>query len=185
MNLPHELLTTFSESEELLKQQPWFNSDWTTSSGQWDDPRYSDTVVLKLSKRNWTTTFPITLYQGAEIHYAAWVDEKSYKKKELVFGMHVFSYPMIDSKKARKKDFTDWFRSKHGHTVLSWNHHRISKGPQVPYAGSFKFKAFSDIQFFMLEDFNRFASLAESIDTRLAEIKNMYETAQSGVGNGE
>ncbi len=175
MNLPQELLTTFSKSEELLKKQTWFTSDWSTSSGHWDDPRYPDTVVLKLSKRNWTTIFPITLYQGAEIHYAAWIDEKSYKKKELVFGMHVFGYPMIKNKKVRKKDFTDWFRSEHGDTILSWNHHSIKKGLQVPYAGRFRFETYSDLSTFMTEDFCRFVSLSDSIENRLSDLKETYD----------
>lgn len=175
MNLPQKLLAIFSESEGELRNQPWFDSDWTICSGYWDDPRYSDTVVLKLSKKNWSSTFPITLYGGAEIHYAAWIDEKSLNKRELLFGMHVFGYPMIESKKVRKKDFTDWFRSEHGDTVLSWSYHSINKGSQVPYAGHFRFETYSDVKKFMVEDFGRFVSLANSIDDRLSELKETYE----------
>jgi len=182
MNLPKELQTIFSDAKEELFKRDWFGSDWTACSGHWDDPRYTDTVVLKLSKKNWSTVFPITLYDGAEIHYAAWIDEKSFSKKELIFGMHVFAYPMINSKKVRKKDFTDWFRSEHGDTVQSWNYHTISMGPQVPYAGRFKFDDLSEIQGFMVSDFSRFASLATSIDERLTQLKEAYQVVAHNSG---
>ncbi len=82
---------------------------------------------------------------------------------------------MIESKKVRKRDFTDWFRTRHGETVLSWNHHSITKGPRVPYAGRFKFETPSEILDFLEEDFGRFASLSDSIDQRLTELKELYD----------
>ena len=176
MNLPEELLTVFAGSEKRLNRKSWFGSEWMSCSGFWDDERYTDTIVLKLSKKDWSSSVPMTLYAGGEIHYAAWIDQNSFKKKELVFGMHVFGYPMIHSKKVRKKDFTDWFRSTHGESIQAWGNHTVSKGPQVPYAGTFKFETFPELEDFMVEDFDRFSQLANSIDEGLSQLKAEYET---------
>lgn len=174
MNLPNELVTVFSEAEDTIRGQDWYDDDWSCCSGQWEDPRYSDTIVLKLSRREWSSCFPITLYEGAEIHYAAWVDEKSFAKNEVVFGMHVFGFPMIADPKVRKGDFTDSFRERCRETIHGWGHHDVKRGPRVPYGGTYRFGVGDDLRLFLVNDFRRFASLKGEIDSILVVIREKY-----------
>lgn len=172
--MPSEILDCFMEAEGMLREQKWYDEEWTSCAGYWDDLRYSDTIVLKLSRREWSSCFPITLYEGAEIHYAAWVDEKSIGRNEVVFGMHVFAFPMIENPRAKKGDFTDPFRERLGERILGWGHHDVKRGPRVPYGGKYRFESEAELREFLFLDFQRFVSLQEDIDALLAIIRSKW-----------
>lgn len=163
------------EAEGMLRGEGWYDDDWTSCAGYWDDPRYSDTIVLKLSRREWSSCFPITLYEGAEIHYAAWVDEKSIRRNEVVFGMHLFAFPMIENSRVKKGDFTDPFRERLGKRIVEWGHHDVKRGPRVPYGGKYRFESGDDLMDFLVGDFGRFASLKDSVESLLAEVRDKWD----------
>jgi hypothetical protein len=64
---PNPILESFSAVEEAIRRLAWFTPDWSCCSGLWRTGRYAETVVLRLSKRNWSPVFPISMDKGGEI----------------------------------------------------------------------------------------------------------------------
>ncbi len=120
-----------------------------------------------------------SLYEGAEIQYAAWSDAKLFSKGEIRFEMHVFRFLGERAKKVRKRDFTEVFRERAGARISGFGHHDMERGGGVPYAGKYRYADAEDLAAFLVEDFERFASLAPLVDERLEElgVKNEKEPA--------
>jgi len=100
MTILQSHVNCFSATAEALRALPWFTADWSCCSGLWKTDRYPDTLVIRLTKRNWSSVFPITLHKGGEIQYAAWIDSKLLAASTVRFEMHLFAFP---TKKKIKK----------------------------------------------------------------------------------
>lgn len=162
------ILRLFAGLEEQVKKSPWFDDEWSCCSGLWTTKRYGDTALLRLTKRNWSSVFPVTLYSGGEIQYAAWVDEKLLRKSMVEFEMHVFGFPK--GTKLKKSNFANAFRTRNQSAIDSFGFHHAKRGPAVPYSGSYVYKDTGDLADFILGDFSNFASLSGSVDQILAEF---------------
>ena len=161
-------MESFAVAAEAIQRLPWFTADWSCCSGLWKTERYPDAVVLRLTKRNWSSVFPVSLHEGGEIQYAAWIDEKLQRRSTVRVEMHVFSW--LTKKKIRKGDFTEAFRTRNEAAIRTFGSHDTERGPAVPYAGEYKYKDLQDLHGFLIWDFSNFASLSDSIDEHLAMV---------------
>jgi hypothetical protein len=168
MTFPLPIVKAFAVAEEVIQQLPWFNADWSCCSGLWKTERYPDAVVFRLTKRNWSSVFPVSLHKGGEIQYAAWIDEKLHRRSTVRVEMHIFSF--LTHKKIKKGDFTEPFRTRNQSVIKTFGFHDTDRGPAVPYAGEYKYKDIRDLQDFLIRDFSNFTSLADSIDEYLAMV---------------
>ena len=168
MSFPGDLLECFSGAEKSIRRAPWFDDDWSACSGLWKTERYPATVVLRLTRRNWSSAFPATLTSGAEIQSAAWADEKLHMRSKVRFEFHIFAFP--GRRKIKKRDFTDSFRKTNSAAIATFGFHHTDRGPAVPYAGEYQYKDPRDLHDFLVRDFSNFASLAGSIDELLGSL---------------
>jgi hypothetical protein len=169
MKFPSTLLDAFSAAKATIKNRPWFRDSWSCCSGLWQPEKYGDTVLLRMSKSSWSSVYPISLEKGAEIQYAAWIDQKLFERKELRFEMHLFSFPPGYGK-IKKGDFTDPFRRENKDRIRDFGHHDTKRGPAVPYAGAWQFSDPAGLTDFLVKDFCGFASLAPSVDKNLQRL---------------
>jgi hypothetical protein len=170
MTFPGSIVESFSAVEEGIRKLPWFDGSWSCCSGLWSTEQYGDTVVLRITKKNWCSVFPASVEEGGEIQYAAWVDEKLHRRSTVRFEMHVFS--LLTGKKVRKRDFTDHFRQRNQSAINGFGFHDTNRGPGIPYAGTYRYKDLEDLASFLTKDFSNFASLSESIDEYLAMLEH-------------
>jgi hypothetical protein len=166
--IPDSVLKSFAAAEAAIQQSSWYDARWSCCSGLWRTDRYGDTVVLRLTKKNWSSVFPVSVDEGGEIQYAAWIDEKLHRRSTVRFEMHVFSF--LSRRNIRKRDFTLPFRQRNGLVIRAFGFHDTDKGPNVPYGGAYRYKDLEDLNNFLVRDFANFASLADSIDEHLALI---------------
>lgn len=123
---------------------------------------------MRLTKRNWSSTFPVTLEEGGEIQFAAWVDRKLHDRSTIRSEMHIFSFP--GGRKIKKGDFTGPFRARNQSIIEAFGSHDTNRGPAVPYAGEYRYKGAQDLRDFLIRDVSNFASLSDSIDEHLAKL---------------
>lgn len=166
MAFPDSFLKSFAAVKEAIQQSTWYDARWSCWSGLWRTERYGDTVVLRLTNKNWSSVFPISVDKGGEIQYAAWIDEKLHRFSVVRFEMHVFSF--LSRRKIRKRDFTGPFRKRNESAIQAFGFHDMERGPSVPYAGAYRYKDLEDLNDFLIRDFSNFASLSGSIDEHLA-----------------
>jgi len=159
----------FAAACRAIRQEPWFDDEWSCCSGLWQPERYGNTVLIRMAKRDWVSSHPITLTTGGEIQYAAWIDEGLAAQSTLRFELHVFS--LLAPRKVKKGDFTDPFRRENHTTIRAFGHHDIKRGPAVPYAGSYPYRDARDLKDFLIRDFSRFATLAHSVDEHLRRVR--------------
>ncbi len=165
---PGALAESFAGAEKAIRRMPWFKDRWSCCSGMWKTEKYGDTLVLRLTKDNWSSANPITLEEGGEIQYAAWIDEKLYRRSTVRFEMKVFGF--LSSRRIRKGDFTSAFRRRNRAAIESFGHHDIKRGPSVPYAGAYKYQDSEDLMEFIVRDCSNFASLSGSVDEQLKNL---------------
>jgi len=170
MNFPDEILGCFSEAEAMIQRRSWYPAGWVCCSGLWRTERYGDTVVLRLTRQHWSSTKSVSLHEGGEIQYAAWIDPQLFRARELRFEMHVFKFVGAGRRNIRKGDFTDAFRERAQASIQKFGHHDMRRGPAVPYAGSYRFSDADDLRSFLVADFDRFVSLAPLVEERLNEL---------------
>jgi hypothetical protein len=171
MDFPDDVIAAFASVEAMIKRREWFSTDWSCCSGLWQTEKYGDTVVLRLTKKNWSSVHPAdSLYAGGEIQYAAWIDPKLFRRNEVRFEMHVFGFVGGGRKKIRKGDFTNAFRERAGARIRGFEHHDMERGGAVPYAGKYRYAGKDDLEAFLVRDFDNFASLAPLVDGRLGEL---------------
>jgi hypothetical protein len=169
MTFPDSILKSFVLVEDAIRRLLWFDRDWSCCSGLWRTKRYEDTILLRATKRNWSSVFPVSVDEGGEIQYAAWIDEKLHRSSIVRFEMHVFSF--LTRKKIKKGDFTYGFRKQNESAIKAFGFHDIKRGPSVPYAGAYAYSNLKDLNNFLITDFSNFASLSDSIDEHLARLK--------------
>jgi hypothetical protein len=168
MTYPTTILASFAAAEKSIRRLPWYDADWSCCSGLWKTERYPSTVVMRLTKRNWSSVFPVSLNKGGGIQYAAWIDEKLHRASTVRFEMHLFSFPT--GRRIRKGDFTGPFRKENQAAISAFGYHDTNRGPGVPYAGAYPYKSVQDLNDFLIRDFGNFASLAGAIDRGLAKV---------------
>lgn len=170
MDFPDDSIAAFASAEAMIRKRAWFSADWSCCSGLWETEKYEDTVVLRLTKENWSSVHPAdSLYVGGEIQYAAWIDPKLFRRNEVRFEMHVFGF-VGGGKKIRKGDFTNVFREKAGARIRELGHYDTERGRAVPYAGKYRYTGANNLVAFLVRDFDNFASLAPLMDERLGEL---------------
>ena len=165
MNFPEGILDCFAKAEDNIRSQRWYDQDWSVCSGLWSTERYGETVVLRLTRKGWCSVFPISVDDGGELHYAAWVDEKLHCKSAVRFEMHLFAFP--GGARNRKTDFTEAFRAENEERIRAFGFHDTKRGPAVPYGGTYKYADADDLEKFLVNDLSNFAGLKESIDRHL------------------
>jgi hypothetical protein len=171
MNDLTHYLNYFSEAESRIKRLNWYNEYWSCCSGLWETKEYGNTVLIRITKINWTNTFPITCYEGGEIQYAAWIDSKLLAVNKIRFELHIFNIPGIEKKKVKKSDFTQSFRDNAHVKIMEFGNHDIDRGPAVPYAGEFKFSNPDELISFIVNDFINLYSVSDIIDNELRKLK--------------